>query len=180
MTPFASVLPRPSSRRAARIETVGPAPPRPPCCAATVVSKTMVRQVAMMTKPGRRTMKTPRLRERDARPLANRTDVVSSFGVFLGRLQVLEHQRRVHRQLRQLPEIRRIVNLSSSRNNFPESHRILGDPLEIFRVARDDPFSELRKALDDELIVSIEAGWRVDPGADVHVHGEARSVHRSD
>ena len=90
---------------------------------------------------------------------------------------MFQHERRFHRALRQFGEIGTVVDRAASGNHFQEVHVQFCDPLQVLRVAGDDPLAELREALLDHLGVVVETLRTVDHVAHIQVHAERLAVH---
>src|SRR5690242_4348009 len=99
-------------------------------------------------------------------------DVLHTFGVFFGCLQMLEHKRNFARELCHLGEIAGVVHFSAPRDYFDKMDVQLRLPAQVFGMTGDYPATQLREAFTDKSGVLIEAAGRVDAVADIHVNAK--------
>src|SRR5947207_13613439 len=85
-----------------------------------------------------------------------------SFVVLGGILQVLEHERGVRRKLCELREVRTIIHLPFARHDLQKVHVELRNPLQILRMARRNPPSQLLNALADQVSTRVKPPRRID------------------
>src|SRR5579859_7836862 len=94
--------------------------------------------------------------ERKSQPAGDTLDILASPRVLLFAVQMLQHERRIRPESRQLLQISLVINQSRPRNDLLDIHLYPRVPLEILRVTGFNPRTELAKKLPEDRAVVIK------------------------